>query len=344
MSRDPTAAEVRESPVWPFVKKKTAEAQVRRLALNETLKTMGQEEMQQPSAADQAHQQRPAAKEAGYGTFNAERARLTLIRAVEPRVLQPPHERVELRNYFSTMALAAESAHSGDVRCARPCLSGALDASTRRSQTQPAAAVPRPHPPLTRPFHGPPWSKTPRPTCPRYCCPPPDQSLTRPHAPSSSHSPSTHPSRRLPVGQQDGFSSTTDDELEQAALLFAHFDMDSDGLLSRAEFFGLLGLVAAKAGHTYSEEHLTAMFAEADINRDGALDLNELLILLRAPKTAPMAQVELLRAPQPQPRAPAALLERSLQDDAKRTDSRGGSSRSTSLSHPTRGHRKKRSG
>lgn len=120
--------------------------------------------------------------------------------------------------------------------------------------------------------------------------------------------------------------------------------MDSDGLLSRAEFFGLLGLVAAKAGHAYSEEHLTAMFAEADINRDGALDLNELLILLRAPKTAPMAQVELLRAPQPQPRAPAALLERSLQDDAKRTDSRGGSSRSTSLSHPTRGHRKKRSG
>ena len=154
MSRDPTAAEVRESPVWPFVKKKTAEAQVRRLALNETLKTMGQEEMQQPSAADQAHQQRPAAKEAGYGTFNAERARLTLIRALEPRVLQPPHERVELRNYFSTMALAAESAHSGDVRCARR-LSGARCVDP---QIQPAAAVPRPHPPPMRPFHGPPWS------------------------------------------------------------------------------------------------------------------------------------------------------------------------------------------
>lgn len=250
MSRDPTAAEVRESPVWPFVKKKTAEAQLRRLALNETLKTMGEEEMQQPSAADQAHQQRPAAKEAGYGTFNAERARLTLIRALEPRVLQPPHERIELRNYFSTVALAAESAHSGD----------------------------------------------------------------------------------------DGFSSTTDDELEQAALLFAHFDMDSDGLLSREEFFGLLGLVAAKAGHTYSEEHLTAMFAEADINRDGVLDLNELLLLLRAPKTAPMEQIQLLK----QPRAPATLGRAS--DDAKRTDSRGGSSRSTSLAHPTRGHRKKRSG
>ena len=71
MSRDPTAAEVRESPVWPFVKKKTAEAQLRRLALNETLKTMGEEEMQQPSAADQAHQQRPAAKEAGYDMLDA---------------------------------------------------------------------------------------------------------------------------------------------------------------------------------------------------------------------------------------------------------------------------------
>lgn len=54
-----------------------------------------------------------------------------------------------------------------------------------------------------------------------------------------------------------------------------------DGLLSRDEFVALLGLVAAKAGHTYTLEHLTAMFTEADLDCNEVLDLNELLLLLR---------------------------------------------------------------
>lgn len=102
--RDPTSAEVRESPVWPFVRKKTAEAEVRRLALNQTLSTMGQPSMPQPSA-DRGR--RAADRTAGtaaegatavgtsYGTFNNERARLLLLRALEPRVLQPPDATAE---------------------------------------------------------------------------------------------------------------------------------------------------------------------------------------------------------------------------------------------------------
>ena len=54
-----------------------------------------------------------------------------------------------------------------------------------------------------------------------------------------------------------------------------------DGLLSRDEFVALLGLVAAKAGHTYTHEHLAAMFTEADLDCNDVLDLNELLLLLR---------------------------------------------------------------
>ena len=37
----------------------------------------------------------------------------------------------------------------------------------------------------------------------------------------------------------------------------------------------------AKAGHTYSYEHLAAMFTEADLDCNEVLDLNELLLLLR---------------------------------------------------------------
>ena len=41
-------------------------------------------------------------------------------------------------------------------------------------------------------------------------------------------------------------------QLEQAALLFAHFDADSDGCLSRDEFVALLGLVSAKSGRSFA--------------------------------------------------------------------------------------------
>ena len=115
--RDPSSAEVRESPVWPFVKKKTGEAEVRRSALNQTLATMGEELMPQPSAerAVAGSGAAPSQQEAAYGDFNGERARLTLLRALEPNVLQPPEATVELRSYFCTLALAVQSAGTAGV-------------------------------------------------------------------------------------------------------------------------------------------------------------------------------------------------------------------------------------
>ena len=201
--RDPTSAEVRESPVWPFVKTKTVEAEVRRGALNQTLATMGEEPMAQPTAARDRRgagqggstAPPPPQQQEAYGGFNGERARLTLLRALEPNVLQPPEATAELRAYFCTVALAVQSAGA--------------------------------------------------------------------------------------AGVDNAFVGTDDVELEQAALLFAHFDADGDGLLSRDEFVALLGLVAAKAGHAYSHEHLAAMFTEADLDCNEVLDLNELLLLLR---------------------------------------------------------------
>ena len=118
--RDPTSAEVRESPVWPFVKTKTAEAEVRRGALNQTLATMGEELMPQPSAdrgrgAVRGSSTAPPQQQEAYGGFNGERARLTLLRALEPNVLQPPEATAELRAYFCMLALAVQSAGAAGV-------------------------------------------------------------------------------------------------------------------------------------------------------------------------------------------------------------------------------------
>ena len=57
----------------------------------------------------------PPPQQDAYGGFNGERARLTLLRALEPNVLQPPEATTELRAYFCTLALAVQSAGAAGV-------------------------------------------------------------------------------------------------------------------------------------------------------------------------------------------------------------------------------------
>ena len=79
--------------------------------------------------------------------------------------------------------------------------------------------------------------------------------------------------------EEDGISGAADGEIEQAALLLCHHDADGDGLLSDNEFFHLIQLVASQTGETYSDDHLATAFMQADLDRSGFIDLNELLCL-----------------------------------------------------------------
>ena len=79
----------------------------------------------------------------------------------------------------------------------------------------------------------------------------------------------------------DGFHGTNDATLEQTALLLMHFDADGDGALSPAEFAALIGMVSAKTGQTFVADDVDKMFRDADIDRNGYVDLNELLLLGR---------------------------------------------------------------
>ena len=82
------------------------------------------------------------------------------------------------------------------------------------------------------------------------------------------------------TGGEEALSATTEEDLEQLALLFAHYDMDSDGVLSRDEFTALLQLIAQKdAGAPYSREHIEKLFRDFDVDSNELIDFNELLLL-----------------------------------------------------------------
>eukprot|EP00966_Prymnesium_polylepis_P321596 7377902-Prymnesium_polylepis.2 len=82
------------------------------------------------------------------------------------------------------------------------------------------------------------------------------------------------------MGGEEALSATTDEDLEQLALLFAHYDLDSDGLLSRDEFSALLALIAEKdGGAAYSGDHLDKLFLDFDVDGNQVIDFNELLLL-----------------------------------------------------------------
>ena len=80
-------------------------------------------------------------------------------------------------------------------------------------------------------------------------------------------------------------------ELDQALWLFRHHDADRSGLLERAEFDALMQRLAASQAPSsssdeegrrpYSAIELDALWAQADTDASGTVDLNELLVLFR---------------------------------------------------------------
>ena len=63
------------------------------------------------------------------------------------------------------------------------------------------------------------------------------------------------------VGEDDAISSASDEDLEQTALLFMHYDTDGDGLLTRDEFAALVDMVASSTAQNYTVEHIDRCFA-----------------------------------------------------------------------------------
>jgi len=81
---------------------------------------------------------------------------------------------------------------------------------------------------------------------------------------------------------EDGFSDLSMGDLEQIALLFMHFDADSDGLLSLTEFTALLQLASARSGLVIHEKHnAEKAFRDADLDQNDVVDLNEMILFCR---------------------------------------------------------------
>ena len=80
-------------------------------------------------------------------------------------------------------------------------------------------------------------------------------------------------------GVEDGVALTTEEDLEQMALLFAQHDIDQDGVLSRTEYAELLQLIASRCGPPYSDDHIERLFLQFDLDANGVIDLNELLLM-----------------------------------------------------------------
>jgi hypothetical protein len=81
-------------------------------------------------------------------------------------------------------------------------------------------------------------------------------------------------------GAENGMTMSTEEDLEQMALLFMHYDVDSDGVLNRDEFRELMRLVASKSGQqSYTDDHIDKLFRQYDIDANEQIDLNELLLL-----------------------------------------------------------------
>ena len=82
----------------------------------------------------------------------------------------------------------------------------------------------------------------------------------------------------LGSGEDDALTTTSDEDLEQTCLLFCHFDADGDGLLCHEEFAALVDLTAAQTGQSFAAEYVDRVFRQCDVDGNGYVDLNELLL------------------------------------------------------------------
>lgn len=83
------------------------------------------------------------------------------------------------------------------------------------------------------------------------------------------------------AGEDDAISSSSDEDIEQTALVFCHYDLDGDGLLSLSEFMALAQLAEGETGQTFSDEHVERCFQKADVDANGVIDFNELMLYSR---------------------------------------------------------------
>ena len=83
-------------------------------------------------------------------------------------------------------------------------------------------------------------------------------------------------------GEDDGVTAASDDDLEQAALLLCHHDVDGDGVLGPDEFTSLIELTISQTGEAVAADQLAQLFSQADVDESNFIDLNELLLLRRA--------------------------------------------------------------
>ena len=84
---------------------------------------------------------------------------------------------------------------------------------------------------------------------------------------------------------ENAFPATSDEHLKQFALIFAHCDEDSDGVLSPSELELLLKLVSKHSGVcVHAPENIELVMREADVDGNGHLDLNEVLLMYRDAK------------------------------------------------------------
>jgi Ca2+-binding EF-hand superfamily protein len=82
--------------------------------------------------------------------------------------------------------------------------------------------------------------------------------------------------RLFTEAMDDFYSSNNEAKL---LVVFALFDRDSNGKIDSRE---LKSTMSSVSGHHVSDEEVQAMIVEADTNRDGVIDINEFIAVMRS--------------------------------------------------------------